>query len=244
MADDKELEGIVQRMIDAGESEENIATVIKEYDTVSPLASHESSTPISEVVPPAVLALSAVRPTTKYLAEKVAAGKTAPILRLAGRVIGGTAGAAAAGGGTLGIGSFGGAAVGGYAGGEVMRKTQPYVKSAAKSLLAAADTAKPLPVRGAMGRMIPGAMPAGRKMFDAFSHAIPGIGNASIISMLLDQQGDGAGLPHDGRSQQNAEIEYRRIHPTGSDIELPPDGPDIPNDVRAMLMQEMLNRSR
>ena len=31
MANGKELESIVQRMIDAGESEENIATVVKAY---------------------------------------------------------------------------------------------------------------------------------------------------------------------------------------------------------------------
>lgn len=77
MAD--ELTGIVQRMIDAGESEDNIAKVIKAYGNVAPVASHEPTQPSGPVTGSSLL------PTAGGIAGSMAGG---PV----GAAIGGAAG--------------------------------------------------------------------------------------------------------------------------------------------------------
>jgi hypothetical protein len=65
-----ELDAIVQAMIDAGESEENIASVIQAYQ---PMASHEPSTPKSPIAA-GVMAAGAMAPGVVSMANKAAGG--------------------------------------------------------------------------------------------------------------------------------------------------------------------------
>lgn len=244
-----QLDAIVQKMEAAGESEDFIRAAIQDFQSKSaveqPMASHEpASTPLSALIPPGVLALNYARPAANAIAGKLATGAGASAMKMGGRLVGGVAGAAA--GGAIGgpVSGFGGSFIGGAAGGKVGSAISNALKPVGKFVAAATDTAKPLPVRGPAGRMVAGALPAGRRLVNALSEAVPGVGQAGILSFLLDQQGDGAGLPQNGRSQSNAEVEYRRmIGDRGSDIELPAETGIDPR-LAKQLLAELLRRSQ
>lgn len=205
--DDTELTAIVQRMIDAGESEENIATVIQGYpgeqaQAATPAAPEVPSgpTPALAVVPATVTALNAVRPVTNYVAGKVASGAGSGLINAMGRVAGGAAGAGL-GAGTGGVGgAFGGAALGGYAGGGIARQVQKPIRSLA-GLVAESTSTAPAEqvispsVRSAAGKFMKGSsklvdlpLPVGRRMVDAFGKMVPALDRASMVSSLYDQQ--------------------------------------------------------
>lgn len=246
--DDQELTAIVQRMIDAGESEENIATVIQGYPKQS--AAPEREVPptrdpsLSSVAIPAAVVANEARPVLNAVGSKVAKGAGSGVLRVAGRVAGGTVGSMIGGGlGLTGgpVTGFGGAgigmSVGGSAGNSLGRKAGVPLRAAGKFVADATGTFKNPAVRGAMGRFTPGALPPGRALVNAFGKAVPGIADTGVLSTLIDQQGDGAGLPHDQSDNMNNPdvpwatklnihdiLEARGQHaglPQGQDTELP-----------------------
>lgn len=225
---DQELESIVQRMIDAGESEEAIASVIQSYPSAG--VEQKSDVPLSAVLPTATLAAHTARPALNVIGSKIAGGALDSTVRTAGRLAGviggGTAGATLGGGMSLPGLSMGyaGAHIGSSVGARTAGKLNTPIRAAGKLVADATSTARPLPVRGAAGRMVAGALPFGRRMFNTVSKFLPSVGNMSILSTLLDQQGDGAGLPHPELIQRNM------------------DNPNVPDDVKAEIQRILAER--
>lgn len=196
------FEGVTQEFPDDFTDEEIADALGGAHDTPAAAAPATPSgpTPALAVVPAAVTALNAVRPTTNYIAGKVAGGAGSGLINAMGRVAGGAAGAGL-GAGTGGVGgAFGGAALGGYAGGGIARQIQKPIRSLA-GLVAESTSTAPAEqvispsVRSAAGQFMKGSsklvdlpLPIGRRMVDAFGKMVPALDRASMVSSLYDQQ--------------------------------------------------------
>lgn len=178
MADD--LKVTVQRMIDAGESEENIAQVIKHYGDTP-------DTPLNDVggTVPGVMAATgaALRATTPLVrpAVKAVGNFMAETKGGLGGAIGGSLGAGIGGGIGSKLGSpFAGASIGAYVGHQAAKKyLTPVVKNAGEYIREMADTAMK---RGAGGRFLKYVPSVGGKGLDTLVKTIlPGAGEALMV---------------------------------------------------------------
>lgn len=270
------IENIVQKMVDAGESDEDIGAVISEYKSLhgggvsgAPHVGALSEKPselgglnpggssASLTVPAMAGAAIAgtARPALKYVAGKAAEGYGGALLKTAARVAGGAAGMSV---GTALGSPYAGSIAGYQLSGSLGRKLAQGVKTAGQVAETALDTAKPLPVRGPGGRMMKGPLPFGRATVDALDGIVPGIANVGILSSLLEQQGDGAGLqtPESaararliselGRSEQGLPpMANTQTGQLATDIQLPSaTSQAIPQDVRDELFRLMLQRGK
>lgn len=249
--DDQELEQIIQSMIDAGESEESIAAVIQEYP--SQAVSQQGLSPETTAIPIAQTALRTARPVLAAVAGKVADGALNKAVRTTGRIAGGLAGGAAGAAigniaGPLGAISTGstGAYVGGSVGHTLGHKLNTPIRAVAGAVANAAGTNKPLPVRGAFGKFKPGPLPAGRRLFDAFSKAVPGlstaltgVGSALLAKDFYDKAVSGGFKDYSPYIDDNKEVE--RISPTPPTT---PDLNDLPDDLKAEIIRLLAERAK
>lgn len=157
-----ELERIVQRMIDAGEPEDNIASVIREFGAAEPMAVTPGPAPSPGNISLGGAALSAAPALRSGVSA--AAGLVARHPRLVTRVAG-TA---------LGMGT--GGPLGGEVGYLLSKGLEKGVGDAAKAVQAATSTAMPR----AAGRFA--ALPAGRAVVNTISKAAPWLGTGMIIA--------------------------------------------------------------
>jgi hypothetical protein len=155
VADDK-LQGIVQRMIDGGESEDNIAAVIHAYRTQVPqVTAPDAGISTDTVAPGAVLRAVGSTPTLVQGAARIAADNP----RLTQKIIRGTTKAAAGGLGGL-IAGEPGAVVGALA--ADLTPTQAGIRTAAGRL--AGETPAVAQAAGRAQAVINYAEPLGHKL--------------------------------------------------------------------------------
>lgn len=177
MADD--LKSIVQRMIDAGEPEENIATVIQSYKQPEAPAAEPSKIP--PITAPGIMAMagSAVKagaPLVRKGIEKTAETIAAPgtVGNVSRRIIGGLVGGTVAAPVSAITGGMIPPWISGLAGFQFGHKM---AGRGAKAVAGAASTEMPR-VAGKFA-----ALPAGRRaMNTVFGRAIPGVGNALTLA--------------------------------------------------------------